>query len=145
MARKEYFMKIKKKRLAIIIAAMLLIAFAVFNSAANKASAKASNETLSKEIEYAVSKDNISISVSESGSVNPTDKRVIKSEIDGTADAIYVTEGDLVEKDQVLISLNSDTAKDNRSEIDDIELNIEKARRELDDLYKKLFSLYMKP
>lgn len=129
-------MKIKKKRLAIIIAAMLLIAFAVFNSAANKASAKASNETLSKEIEYAVSKDNISISVSESGSVNPTDKRVIKSEIDGTADAIYVTEGDLVEKDQVLISLNSDTAKDNRSEIDDIELNIEKARRELDDLYK---------
>lgn len=128
-------MKNKKIKLA-VIAIVLIIAALGVNAATKKASANAADNTLSREIEYTAIKDNISISVSESGSVNPADKRVIKSEIDGTADVIYVTEGDAVEKDQVLISLNSDTAKDNRTEINDIELNIEKAKRELNDLYE---------
>lgn len=129
-------MKNKKVKVIVIVAALSIIAFAVFNVLTNKASTKTSNETLNKEIEYTVSKDNISISVSESGSINPTDKRTIKSEIDGTVDGIYVTEGDVVEKNQVLISLQSDTANDSRTETDEIELNIAKTQRELNDLYE---------
>ncbi len=129
-------MKNKKVKIAVIIAAILVVIVFAFNSAAKKASASYEDVSLSKEIEYAVKKDDISISVSESGSVNPTDKRVIKSEIDGTVDGLYVTEGDLVDKNQVLISLQSDTTSDSRTEINDIKLNIEKAKRELNDLYE---------
>lgn len=129
-------MKNKKVKLALIITAVLIIAVVSVNAATKKASANAADKNLSSEIEYTVAKDSISMSVSESGSVNPSDKRVIKSEIDGTVDGIYVTEGDLIEKDQMLISLQSDTASGNQTEINSIELNIEKAQRELNDLYE---------
>lgn len=128
-------MKNKKIKLVIIIAAVLLVAAVGVNAATNKVSANAEGQNLSREIEYAVKKDNISISVSESGSVNPSDKRIIKSEINGTIQRIYVTEGDIVEKDQILTSLQSDTASSSQTEINSIELNIKKAQQELNDLY----------
>lgn len=131
-------MKSKKIKLPIIIAVAIILIFAIVivNAAIKKASDNAFEESLSKEIEHTVTKDNISISVSESGSVNPTDKRVIKSEIDGNVDGIFVTEGDLIEKDQMLISLSSDTTNNSQTEINDIKLNIERTQRELNDLYE---------
>lgn len=136
MKRKDYCMKNKKIKLAIIIAAVLVVAVLGVNAATKKVSANAADKNLSSEIEYTVAKDNISMSVSESGSVNPSDKRVVKSEIDGTVEGIYVTEGDLIDKDQMLISLQSDTESGSQTEINEIELNIEKAQRELNDLYE---------
>lgn len=129
-------MKNKKVRLIIIIAAILIVAAISVNAATNKVPSNASKESLSKEVEYTAMLDDISISVSESGNVNPTDKRVIKSEIDGNVDGIFVTEGDVVEKDQMLISLSSDTATNSTTEINDIKLNIEKAQSDLNDLYE---------
>lgn len=128
-------MKNKKLKIAIIVAGLLIAAVAV-NAATKNISASATGESLFNEIEYKVGKDKISISVSESGSVNPTDKRVIKSEIDGTVYGIYVTEGDVVEKDQMLISLQSDAATDSQTEINDINFNIEKTQRDLNNLYE---------
>lgn len=136
MERKENFMKNKKVKLALLAAIILVVVVFVVNMTSKKTSASAVNESLNKEIEYTVKEDTISISVSESGNVNPTDKRIIKSEIDGTVDGIYVTEGDLVENNQVLISLQSDTSNDSRTEVNDIELNITKTKRELNDLYE---------
>lgn len=130
-------MKNKKVKLAVIITAVLIIAAVGINMAAKKTSAKnTAGKILSNEIEYNVAKDNISVSVSESGSVNPSDKRVIKSEIDGTVDGIYVTEGDLVDKNQMLVSLQSDNASGSQTEINSIKLNIEKTQRELNNLYE---------
>lgn len=128
-------MKNKKVKLAVIIASVLIVAVLGVNAATKNVSANAANKNLSSEIEYTAAKDNISISVSESGSVNPSDKRIIKSEIDGTVEGIYVTEGDLVEKDQILTSLQSETASGSQTEINGIKLNIEKAQREINDLY----------
>jgi len=129
-------MKSKKVKSAVIIAAILIVAAIGINIVAKKASTADAGSALSAEAEHTVSRDNISISVSDSGSITPTDKRIIKSEINGTVDGIYVTEGDQVEKDQVLVALKSDTANDSRTEIRDIELNIEKAQKDLNNLYE---------
>lgn len=129
-------MKSKKVKSAVIVAAILIVAAVGINTVAKKASSADAGPALSAEAEHTVSMDNISISVSDSGSITPTDKRIIKSEINGTVDGIYVTEGDQVEKDQVLIALKSDTANDSRTEIRDIELNIEKAQKDLNNLYE---------
>jgi len=134
-------MKSKKVRSAVIVAAILIVVAVGINTVAKKASAADAGPALSAEAEHTVSMDNISISVSDSGSITPTDKRIIKSEINGTVDGIYVTEGDQVEKDQVLIALKSDTANDSRTEIRDIELNIEKAQKDLNNLYENNGSL----
>ncbi len=129
-------MKSKKVKSAVIVAAILIVAAIGINIVAKKASTADAGQALSAEAEHTVSMDNISISVSDSGSITPTDKRIIKSEINGTVDGIYVTEGDQVEKDQVLIALKSDAANDSRTEIRDIELNIEKAQKDLNNLYE---------
>lgn len=128
-------MKNKKVKLTIFVAVILVLTVLGINRAAKRASARIV-DNLNNEIEYEVTKDNISVSVSESGNVNPTDKRVVKSEIDGNVDGIFVTEGDLVERDRMLISLSSKTASNSQTEINDIKLNIEKTQRELNDLYE---------
>lgn len=127
----------KKFKWVTVIVIVLVVLLVGINLVTKNNSVNAdTNATLNKEIEYKVVKDSISISVSESGSVNPTDKRVIKSEIDGTVYGLYVTEGDVVEKDQILLSLQSDAANDNQNEINDIIFKIEKAQRDLNDLYE---------
>ncbi|WP_313164465.1 efflux RND transporter periplasmic adaptor subunit [Sedimentibacter sp.] len=128
-------MKNKKIVLTVIIVIGLIIAVIVINGMRKNSLANATGRNFSSEIEYNVVKDNISISVSESGNVNPTDKRIIKSEINGTVENIYVTEGDSVEKDQILTSLKSETSSGSQTEINSIKLNIEKSKRELNDLY----------
>ncbi|WP_313342099.1 efflux RND transporter periplasmic adaptor subunit [Sedimentibacter sp.] len=128
-------MKNKKLALTIIIAIGLIIAVIGINSVRKNSSVNATGKNLNSEIEYTVSKDDISISVSESGNVNSTDKRIIKSEINGTVENIYVTEGDTVERNQILTSLKSETSSGNQAEINSINLNIEKSKRELNDLY----------
>ncbi|WP_312815434.1 efflux RND transporter periplasmic adaptor subunit [Sedimentibacter sp.] len=128
-------MKNKKKVIAAIIVIVLVIAVAGINSMRKSSLANAPGMNFSSETEYTVARDDISVSVSESGNVNPTDKRIIKSEINGTVESIYVTEGDEVEKDQILTSLKSETSSGSQTEINSIKLNIEKAKRELNDLY----------
>ncbi|MFA9422388.1 MAG: efflux RND transporter periplasmic adaptor subunit [Sedimentibacter sp.] len=128
-------MKIKKfKNLIIVLVILVIVVIGVY-TVMNKTKTTDTDAILSEEVEYTVANDSISISVAESGSINPVDKRVVKSEIDGTVDKIYVTEGDIVENNQILISLMSDNANDNQTEINDINLNIEKTQKSLNDLY----------
>lgn len=128
-------MKNKKIVFTAIIVIILIVAVIGINRIRKNSSANAPGRNFSSEIEYTVTKDDISISVSESGNVNPADKRIIKSEINGTVENIYVTEGDSVERDQILTSLKSETSSGSQTEISSIKLNIEKTKRELNDLY----------
>lgn len=126
-------LKNKRVKLIISVCVILVIIFIGYKFMNKNTAAK---ETIaSNEVEHTVSKDNINVSVTGSGSVNPTDKRVIKSEADGTVNSIYVSEGDLIEKDQILLSLKSDSANDNQIQSNDMKLNIEKAQKQLNDLY----------
>nr|WP_312578596.1 HlyD family efflux transporter periplasmic adaptor subunit [Sedimentibacter sp.] len=126
-------LKNKKVKLIAIVCAVFLVIFMGYRFTNKNAAVK--DTMASSEVEHTVSKDNINVSVTGSGSVNPTDKRVIKSEEDGTVNSIYVSEGDLIEKDQILISLKSDSSNDNQIQSKDIKLNIERAQKQLNDLY----------
>lgn len=128
-------MKKKKVLATIITVAALVIVFIGINGVVKKSSVSATNENFISEIEHKVEKDNISVSVSKSGSVYPSDKRIIKSDINGTIDNIYVTEGDIVENNQILTSLQSETSSSSQTEVNGIKLNIEKTQRELNNLY----------
>ena len=128
-------MKIKKIKVltTVLIVAGAAFAFIYFRQ---KATVSSANEVSSNEVQHTVARGDITISVSESGTVNPVDKRSVKSEIDGTVDTVYVTEGDSVKANQVLISLKSDTSDDVSTKLNDINLNIEKLQRELNELYE---------
>lgn len=129
-------MKNKKFKWIISIVLILVISIVAFRGISRRAALRANAGAINSETEYTVKRDDISISVSQSASVYPSDKRIIKSEIDGIVDGIFVTEGDVVEKGQILISLKSDSSNNNYTQINDIKLNIEKAQRELNDLYE---------
>ena len=118
---------------AVLIVAGAASAFIYFRKNAAAASA---DEVSAKEVQYTVAKGDISVSVSESGTVNPVDKRSVKSEIAGTVDKVYVTEGDAVTANQILLSLKSDTPDDVDTELTDINLNIEKLEKDLSELYE---------
>ncbi|MGB4438922.1 MAG: efflux RND transporter periplasmic adaptor subunit [Sedimentibacter sp.] len=127
--------KTKKSIIAItIVVAIILIVFVVYSLKLRNA---AVNSTIPSNVaEYTVSKNNIDVSVEGSGSVNPADKRTIKSEEDGTVNSIYVSEGDSIERDQVLVSLKSDSANDNQIQINDLNLKIKQSQKTLNDLYE---------
>lgn len=126
----------KNKKTLIITAAILLILLIGY-----RASSKTSSETSSAlsydEIEYTAVKDSISVSVKGSGSVYPSDRRTVKSETDGVVEKIYVSEGDSIENNQVLISLKSKSDSNNQIQTKELSLNIEKARKNLNQLYDK--------
>lgn len=131
----------KKYVKLIIIGAVAIVIGVIAYILLNGNNKKATETTNTSEVEYTVAKGNLVVSVSESGSVNPEDKRLIKSEINGTVDKIYVKEGDVVNKDQLIVSLESDAASGNENEINTIKLNIEKTQRDLNDLYNSKSSL----
>lgn len=125
-----------KKVKAIVISLLLIIGVAVLINGMRSRAIDAGMDPLAiSQVEHLVEKGNIEVAITGSSSVTPTDKRTIRSEIDGTVDNIYVTEGDFVEKDQVLIALKSSSEGDDRIQIRDIDLNIERVQRELNDLY----------
>lgn len=130
-------MKNKKVKWAVIIAAILIVVFLGVKAVSNKNLINVEGTNLEKEIEYTVAKDNIAISVTGSGSVKPVDRRIIRSEINGIVDGIFVFDGEVVEKDQMLISLQSKATNSSQTEINNINFNIAKAQKELNDLYER--------
>lgn len=129
-------MKNKKVKWAAIIIVLAIVALGIY-VLNKKASTLVENANLSRETEFTVLKDNISISVSGSGSIKPSDKRTIRSEANGVVDGIYVTDGDAVEKDQTLMSLQANTTNSGQTEINNLNFNIQKAQKDLNDLYEK--------
>ncbi len=100
-------MKKKKTKLIVIIFVLVVFAAVLFNMNRLKTIEAGIDALAQSEVEYIVEKGNIEVAVTGSSSVTPADKRTVKSEIDGSVDSIFVTEGDLVEKNQILIALKS--------------------------------------
>lgn len=127
---------IKKKliKIAIIIGAISIIVFGGYKALATQKNKPNQNLAENKEAEFIVKKGNISNSVSGSGSVTPSDKRTIKSEINGIVENVLVKEGDVVHKDQELITLKSNTSG-NKDEIESIKEKLEESKNQLNELY----------
>lgn len=121
-------------KLALITGAIGIIAFGGYKLISHQKNNNSQQVNTSNEIEYAVQKGHIYNSVSGSGSVKPSDKRIIKSEINGRVENVLVREGDVVQKDQMLISLKSDTSNDN-NEVDSIKEKLDDNRNQLNELY----------
>jgi HlyD family secretion protein len=128
-------MKKKRAKLIVIVFTLVVVTAVLFNMSRSKTMKAGIDAVARNEVEYIVEKGNIEVAVTGSSGVTPTDKRTVKSEIDGSVDSIYVTEGDLVDKNQVLIALKSSSEGDNQLQIRDIDLNIQQAQNELNDLY----------
>ena len=82
---------------------------------------------------FTVTPQTFSITVTESGDLDAASRLEIKSKVEGRPEIIYlVEEGSEVNKDQVLVRLDSDTL---RTEIEEATLNVEKARA--DEVYAR--------
>ncbi|MFA5535694.1 MAG: HlyD family efflux transporter periplasmic adaptor subunit [Bacillota bacterium] len=130
-------MKNKKRKWIIIIVLALIVVGLGIGSVVNKNLNALKNMGLEQEVEYTVAKGDISISVSGSGNVYPADRRLIRSEVNGIVDEIFVSDGEPVEKDQMLLSLKSNNTGSGQTELSSIKLSIERSQKELNDLYEK--------
>lgn len=128
-------MKKKKTKIFVIVLALVVFIAVLANIIKSKPLEAGMDPFAPIEVQHIVERGSIEVAVTGSSSVTPTDKRTVRSEINGSVDSIYVTEGDFVEKDQVLVSLKSSSEGDNKLQIRDIDLNISKVQKELNDLY----------
>ena len=79
-------------------------------------------------------------SITGSGSVTAAERKEVNSESTGTISALYVSEGQFVEKGDLLMTLNSAS---NDVSIRQSELNLQLAQKTLNDLYDRKDKLYI--
>lgn len=131
----------KKKKIILIIAIVIIVLVVIVGVKIKQATDQAKimlNQMSSQEVEITAERGEIKVLVTGSGSVEPADKRVIKSEINGTVDEILVKEGQLIEEDQLLASLKVDSdSKSDQINIDDANLSLEIAKNDLNNLYEQ--------
>lgn len=128
--------KSKKKIIIILVILVVIATFIVQKTVFNKQSVNLEDQSLNKQVEITAEKGEIKVSVTGSGSVEPADKRNVKSEVDGTIDKIYVSEGQLVEEDELILDYQIES--DDESE----QLDIQKAKLELQMAQSALNDLY---
>ncbi|SEP10553.1 efflux RND transporter periplasmic adaptor subunit [Paenibacillus sp. OV219] len=84
-----------------------------------------------------VVKGTIDVSVSGTGSLAPVERETIKGSEQGTVDKVYVKEGDIVKKGDVLLSIEGE---DNSDKIKSEQVNLESKKLDLQDTQSKLKS-----
>ncbi|REE70480.1 HlyD family secretion protein [Paenibacillus taihuensis] len=82
-----------------------------------------------------VVKGTIDVSVSGTGSLAPVDRQTIKGAEQGTVDKVYVKEGDIVKKGDVLVSIEGE---DNTDKIKSEQVSLESKQLDLQDMQSKL-------
>lgn len=130
----------KKKVVIIIIVLIVVIAAAVTipNFLNNQSAQQAANQTDAQQVEVIVEKGEIKVSVTGSGSIEPADKRIVKSEVSGTIGQIFVEEGQLVEEDEMILTYKVES--DDESEqlnIQNAQLDLKMAQSDLNELYNQ--------
>jgi HlyD family secretion protein len=130
--------KKSKKRIVIIIVVVTVIVVAAFGYN-NVMKSKTEGEATSniKEIEYEVKKDEIKKSITGSSSLEPSDVRIVSSEVEGSIDGIYVEEGQVVMEDEILAIYEIESDDESQQlEIDLAEYNLAVSESNLYDLYE---------
>lgn len=130
--------KKSKKRIVIIIVVVTVIVVAAFGYN-NVMKSKTEGEVTSniKEIEYQVKKDEIKKSITGSSSLEPSDVRIVSSEVEGSIDGIYVEEGQVVMEDEMLAIYEIESDDESQQlAIDLAEYNLAVSESNLYDLYE---------
>ncbi|AZN39874.1 efflux RND transporter periplasmic adaptor subunit [Paenibacillus albus] len=84
-----------------------------------------------------VVKGTIDVSVSGTGSLAPVSRETIKGSAQGTVEKVYVKEGDVVKKGDVLLTIEGE---DNSDKIKSEQVNLESKKLDLQDIQSKLKS-----
>lgn len=122
--------KVSKKYLIIIAAVIVLLAVLGYYIADKKSS---SQDALQQMKSVAVTKSNIEDTISGSGTIEAIDRKEIASECTGTISKLYVTEGQQVEKGDLLMTFDNDSYD---SQVQSARLNLQQAQAELTSLQK---------
>lgn len=120
--------KISKKYLIIMgIAVLIIIAWIIYISQFNHQKAEATSETETVEL----TRGSIRETISGSGTIEAISRKEIASECTGTINTIYVSEGQEVEKGDLLMTFDNDSYD---SSVKSAELNLQQAKAELASL-----------
>lgn len=120
--------KINRKYLIIMgIAVLIIIAWIIYISQFNHQKAEATWETETVEL----TRGNIRETISGSGTIEAISRKEIASECTGTINTIYVSEGQEVEKGDLLMTFDNDSYD---SSVKSAELNLQQAKAELASL-----------
>ena len=119
------------KKYLIIIAVAIVILVALGYYIANKNNR--AQEAMQQMKTIAVSKGNIEETISGSGTIEAIDRKEIASECTGTISKLYVTEGQQVNKGDLLMTFDNDNYD---SQVQSARLNLQQAQQELASLQK---------
>ncbi len=122
--------KTGKKYLFILAAAIVLLAvlgYTIANKNNNAQQAMQQMKTIT------VAKGNIEDTISGSGTIEAIDRKEIASECTGTISKLYVTEGQQVEKGDLLMTFDNDSYD---TQVQSARLNLQQAQAELTSLQK---------
>ncbi len=122
--------KASKKHLIIIAVGIVLLALLGFYIADNNSS---SQDALQQMKSLTVTKGNIEDTISGSGTIEAIDRKEIASECTGTISKLYVSEGQQVEKGDLLMTFDNDNYD---SQVQSAQLNLQQAQAELASLQK---------
>ena len=109
------------------IAVLIIIAWIIYISQFNHQKAEATWETETVEL----TRGNIRETISGSGTIEAISRKEIASECTGTINTIYVSEGQEVEKGDLLMTFDNDSYD---SSVKSAELNLQQAKAELASL-----------
>lgn len=122
--------KTGKKYLFILAAAIVLLAvlgYTIANKNNNAQQAMQQMKTIT------VAKGNIEDTISGSGTIEAIDRKEIASECTGTISKLYVTEGQQVEKGDLLMTFDNDSYD---TQVQSARLNLQQAQAQLASLQK---------
>lgn len=120
--------KAGRKRLIIAAVAIVLLAALWYAAAENKNSTADALQTMKS---VAVVKGNIEETISGSGTIEAIDRKEIASECTGTISKLYVSEGQQVQKGDLLMTFDNDNFD---SQVQSARLNLQQAQQELASL-----------
>ncbi|HWQ75884.1 MAG TPA: efflux RND transporter periplasmic adaptor subunit [Syntrophomonas sp.] len=122
--------KIGKKYLIIIAVAIVLLIGLGFFITGKKNDSQAAMQQMKT---FEVVKGNIEDTISGSGTIEAIDRKEIASECTGTISNLYVTEGQQVEKGDLIMTFDNDTYD---SQVQSAQLNLQQSQTELASLLK---------
>ncbi len=125
----------KKRKKLIKVGIVLLIILGIIGFVVWKfIEIKHSEEAANTLVTYTVERRTITEKLSATGTLQPVDSYTVTAKVRGDITAAYFEEGDEVSKDDVLYVIDSD---DMSSSIRQREMNLEKAKKNLEDLKEK--------
>ncbi len=130
--------RIKKLGKKKIIIALFVCALIIMTSVGVKITKSNANAESLTYLATEVTKGNISVSINSSGTLEASKRAEIKTINDSTVDTIAVSEGDIVEKGDVLMTLSNDTQN---TDLEIQKLNYQSALNDLQNLKETLSSL----